>query len=104
MLSLSFLTNQTELNKVKIQDLREKMNIKPHLVPSFDTTIAEATKESIETKPINNNEVHNFIFFYTLLIVPSSLSIQQLQSKQQSSKNFLQQKLKILEFGVIFLP
>jgi len=67
MLSLTFLTNQTELNKVKIQDLREKMNIKPQIVPSFDATIAEATKESIETKPRNNNEVHNFIFFLSTL-------------------------------------
>lgn len=31
-------------------------------VPSFEATISEATKESVEIKPRNNNEVHNFIF------------------------------------------
>lgn len=48
---------------MKSQDLREKKNTQQHVVPSFDATIAEDTEENIETKPINKNEVLNFIFF-----------------------------------------
>jgi len=54
--------------QVKTRDLREKVNTQSLLLPSFEGTLTEATKESMETKPSNNNKVHNFMFFSQIFL------------------------------------